>query len=80
MNTKSLNPKAFVKVVAIKAGKKVPFDFPWFSNVAVALQGDLTKLSTIQKELEEIKKLVNVDISKFGLNLKDYEIEISWIE
>ena len=77
MNIKPLNPKAFVKVVPTK-NATVPFDFPWYSEVAVSLQGDLTKLDNIKKELDEIKKLVNKDISKFGMNLKDYTIEIYW--
>ena len=77
MEIQTLNPKAFVKVVPVK-GARVPVGFPWYSEVAVALQGDLTKLDNIQKELEEIKKLVNKDISKFNMNLKDYTIEIYW--
>ena len=80
MKTKTLNPKALVKVVAVKPRAQVPYDFPWLNYVSVALQGDLAKLETIQNELNEIKKLVNADISKFGLNLKDYKIEISWLD
>lgn len=78
MEVKPLHSKAFVRVVPVKRGSRLPVEFPWISYVAIALHGDLSKLDVIQKEMDEIKSIVNRDISKFKLNLKDYKIEIAW--
>ncbi len=73
----TLPAKAAVKVLPT-GSKKVPFDFPWLNRVHVSLLGDLSNLKNLQHELEEIKKLVNQDISKFNMNLQDFTIEITW--
>ena len=73
----TLPAKAAVKVLPT-GNKTVPFDFPWLNRVHVRLLGDLSNLKNIQHELEEIKKLVNQDISKFKMNLQDFYIEITW--
>ena len=72
-----LAPKACIKVVST-SNISVPCDFPWKDGVHVSLIGDLSNLNNLQHELEEIKKLVNKDISKFKMNLKDFSIEITW--
>jgi hypothetical protein len=74
---KAIPSKASVKVVPTGT-KLVPSNFPWLNNVYVSLLGDLTQLKNLQHELEEIKKLVNQDISKFKMNLHDFSIEITW--
>jgi hypothetical protein len=73
----TLPTKAAVKVLPI-GNKKVPFDFPWLNSVHVSLLGDLSNLKNLQHELEQIKQLVNRDISKFKMNLQDFTIEITW--
>tara|TARA_R110000851_G_scaffold85210_1_gene185419 strand:- start:2532 stop:2762 length:231 start_codon:yes stop_codon:yes gene_type:complete len=70
-----LQNKVIVKVVSIGT-KKLPCDFPWCNGVLISLFGDLDDLDNIQKELSEVKSLVNRDISKFKLNLKDFKILI----
>jgi hypothetical protein len=72
-----LPSKALVNVVPT-GNKKVPLDFPWLNQVQVSLLGDLSDLKTLQHELEEVKKLVNGDISKFNMNLQDFAIKINW--
>jgi hypothetical protein len=79
MKTSIMKPKAFVKVVSV-SNKEVPLDFPWLNNVLVTLLGDLSDLNNLRHELNQIKALVNQDISKFNMNLKDYSIQISWPE
>lgn len=74
-----LKPKAFLKVVSTGT-QKVPLDFPWLNPVGVALRGDMSDLENIKKELDEIKALVNSDISRFKMNLKDFKIIIQWAE
>ena len=70
--------KVNVKVISNNA-KKVPLDFPWISGVHLSLQGDVTFLENLTKELEEVKSMVNKDISKFNMNLKDFSIKIEFI-
>ena len=75
MNT--LPSKAAIKVLPT-GRSKVPLNFPWLNPVHVSLFGDLSDLNNLQHELNEIKSLVNRDISKFNMNLKDFSIEINW--
>lgn len=77
MSHSALSSSVIVSVVP--TGKlNVPSMFPWANGVLIGLQGDLSSLSNLQSELNEVKKLVNADISKFGMNLKDFEIKIVW--
>lgn len=70
--------KVSVKVVSVST-KKVPINFPWVNGVHLNLQGDLTCLENLTKELQEVKSMVNKDISKFNMNLKDFSIKIEFI-
>jgi len=77
MTDTNLSPKAIVSVTQ-KGKRLLPMDFPWANGVLVSLQGDLSDLDNLQNELNSIKQLVNRDISKFDLNLKDFAIKIVW--
>ncbi len=66
-----------VKVVSVGVNR-VPLNFPWLNGVHLQLQGDLSDLDNLQKELTEVKQFVNKDISKFNMNLKDFKIKIEW--
>ena len=67
-----------ISVKVVKRGfNALPYNFPWASGVHVSLLGNMSDLNNVQRELESVKQLVNVDISKWGLNLKDFKIEIS---
>jgi hypothetical protein len=72
-----LPTKAKIKVLST-GNKKVPLNFPWLNGVHVSLLGDLSNLANLQHELEQVKSLVNKDISKFNMNLKDFYIEIKF--
>jgi hypothetical protein len=74
----TLPSKASVKVLPT-GNKKVPLDFPWLNGVHVSLLGDLTDLKNLQNELEQVYLMVNEDISKFNMSLKDFSIEIKWV-
>ena len=70
--------KVNVKVVSNNT-KKIPLNFPWINGVHLNLQGDVTFLENLTKELDEVKAMVNKDISKFNMNLKDFSIKIEFI-
>ena len=61
--------KAIIKVIA-------PVSTPWSDGVRVCLLGDCTDLFTLQSELAEIKNMVNADVNKAGMALKDVKITI----
>ena len=67
--------KVNVKVVPVGL-RVVPFDFPWKNGVQLNLMGDVTEINNLMSELLEVKAMVNADISRFGMNLKDFSIKI----
>lgn len=70
-----------VNVKVVSTGKKdVPFDFPWRNGVHLNLWGDTEDLNNLMSELQEVKKMVNADISRFGINLKDFSIKIEVVK
>ena len=76
MTTNVFPSKIAVRVVP-KGFDNLPLNFPWVNTVHVSLMGNMSDLKNIQRELDCIKQLVNKDISKFGLNLKNFKIEIT---
>jgi hypothetical protein len=79
MSRNAIPSKVSVKVVA-RGFDPLPYGFPWANGVHVSLLGNMSDLVSIQRELESIKQVVNVDISKWGLRLKDFKIEITKAE
>lgn len=71
--------KVNVKVVS-NNGKYIPALFPWRDGVHLNLMGDTTDLKNLMSEFEEVKKMVNADISRFGMNLKDFSIKIEAVK
>lgn len=68
-----------------ESNRHIPLDFPWLTfqgkrGVLISLQGDVSDVHNLQKELEEVKKLVNRDVNTFGLKLRDVNIKIEFIE
>lgn len=49
---------------------------PWDNGVRVSLLGDHTDLSNLINELEQIKAMVNSDVNRAGMALKDVKIMI----
>lgn len=77
-----LSNTVLVSVVAAK-NRQVPLDFPWLSinsdkGVMLSLQGDMSDVHNLQQELQEVKNLVNKDASKFGIKLRDLNIDIKF--
>lgn len=68
-----------------ETNRGLPLDFPWLTfrnnkGVMLKLQGDLNDVHNLQQELEEVKKLVNKDVNKRGLRLRDLNIKIDFME
>ena len=61
--------KAIVKV----KGRKPT---PWDNGVLVSLPGDCSSLNNLSRELGQIKGMVNSDINKAGMALKDVTVSI----
>lgn len=79
-----LSNKVFVST-PFETNKELPLDFPWLTfrdnkGVMLELQGDLNDVHNLQQELEEVKKLVNKDVNKRGLRLRDLNIKIDFME
>ena len=47
-----------------------------WDRVRLDLQGDCTELNNLQKELVEVKKIVNAEVNRKGLKLKQVEVKI----
>ena len=67
-----------------ETNKHLPADFPFLTfnkgeGVSISLQGDVSNVHNLQKELEEVKQIVNREINKFGLRLRDTDIKIEFL-
>lgn len=51
---------------------------PWQDGVRVTILGDPSDLINLQRELEEVKKLVNTDVNRAGMALKDVKVTIEF--
>lgn len=47
-----------------------------WDGVRLDLQGDCTELANLQKELNEVKKIVNSEVNKKGLSLKQVVVNV----
>ncbi len=47
-----------------------------WDGVRLDLQGDCTELTNLQKELNEVKKIVNSEVNKKGLSLKHVDVNV----
>lgn len=78
-------PNTVFVSVPFETNKKLPLDFPWLTfrgkkGVMLRLQGDLNNIHNLQRELDEVKKLVKKDVNKWGLRLRDIDIKIEFME
>lgn len=67
------------------SNKHLPLGFRWLTfhenhGILLNLQGDVSDVHNLQKELEEVKQLVNRDLNKVGVKLRDTFIKIEFIE
>lgn len=65
--------------------KNIDIHFPWITfkgkkGIMLTLQGDLTDIHNLQKELQAVKDLVNIDANRFGIKLRDLNIKIEFVE
>ena len=63
--------RAIVKV-------KGPSRTPWDNGVLVGVQGDCSNLNNLIRELGHIKDMVNKDVNKAGMALKDVVVTIKF--
>ena len=78
-----ISNKVFVST-PFKTNPKLPIDFPWLTfgeskGVMLTLQGDMGNVHNLQKELGEVKKIVNRDASKHNIRLRDLDIQIQFV-
>lgn len=64
--------------VESNGNREVPADFPFFSKVRMRLIGDTENLNVLMQEIEFIKSFVNRDISRFNMNLREFDIKIQF--
>lgn len=79
-----LSNRVFVST-PFETNRDIPLDFPWLTfkdkkGVMLTLQGDLNNVHNLQKELEAVKQLVNQDINKWGLKMREVDINIEFVE
>lgn len=65
--------------------KNIDIMFPWLTfkgkkGVMLTLQGDVTDVHNLQKELQAVKDLINIDANRFGIKLRDLNIKIEFVE
>lgn len=64
--------------------RHLPLDFPFLTfndgeGVSIQLQGDVSNVHNLQKELEEVKQIVNIELNKVGIRLRDTDIRIEFL-
>lgn len=79
-----LSNRVFVST-PFETNKDIPLDFPWLTfrgkkGVMLTLQGDISNVHNLQEELEAVKQIVNRDINKWNLRMRDVDIRIEFVE
>jgi len=59
-------------IVTVKGAARTP----WDNGVRVSILGDHTDLCNLISELDQIKAMVNSDVNRAGMALKDVKITI----
>lgn len=75
LNLANLNGNIFVTVTFKNAHR---LDLPLWDKVMLSLQGDMSNLDNLAKELQEVKKMVNSDMNSKGFALRDVNIDIKF--
>lgn len=84
MNTLKISNKVLVSTPWEK-NKHLPLGFPFLTfkgkdGVSLILQGDVNDVHNLQKELEEVKQIVNRELNKVGVRLRDTHIDIQFLQ
>jgi len=84
MNTLKISNTVLVSTPYEK-NKHLPLDFPFITfkgknGVSLTLQGDVNDVHNLQKELEEVKQLINSELNKVGVRLRDTHIDIQFLQ
>lgn len=66
-----------MKVIVKVEGNK---GTPWDNGVRVDLLGDCADLNNLIKELDVVKSMVNSDMNRHGLALKDVKVTVKLLE
>lgn len=79
-----LSNRVFVST-PFENNKNLPLDFPWLTfrgkkGAMLTLQGDISSVHNLQQELGAVKQIVNRDINKWGLKIRDIDIQIEFVE
>lgn len=76
MEYQPISNRVFVTVTS----KTPTFQIPFMNRVMMHMQGDMTDLANVVKELNHIKMWVNQELNRNGAALKNYDIQIEQLK